>query len=71
MIKITKQPIKGASLAEVIYVFLSRNFMDRKHIADHDPGRRFSAGCQIGKKMDKASAKKAGNKRAGTARTLG
>ena len=31
MIKVTKQPIKGASLAEVIYVFLSRNFMDRKH----------------------------------------
>jgi len=31
MIKITKQPIKGESLAEVIYVFLSRNSMDRKH----------------------------------------
>jgi len=31
MIKIIKQPIKSASLAEAIYVSLSQNFRDRNY----------------------------------------
>ena len=31
MIKITKQPVKGASPAEATHVFLSQSFMDRKY----------------------------------------